>query len=374
MANNLERLENLVQLAREPSPEKRRELLRDVTDLFFETTGQLNEHETEYFSDIISEIAFSMEMDVRRHLAERLSELDTAPKGLTNALANDEIEVARPVLMKSKVLQNADLIDIVKRLSQEHLLAVSKREKVSEEVSDCLVERGNDNVLVSLASNQGAELSHNAAMTMVSRSKQNERLHEPLVSRRDLPPDLLNEMFWHVSAALREHIISSVDSIDEREVEDMLAETKVWFSAGQSEDTLSQPERFIIRKEKMNQLDAALLVQLIRQGKIPEMVAGLARLIKADMPMARRIVFDEGGEALAVACKAIGIDRATFSDLIMLLDSKSERTRDEREMLLGIYGRITQEAAQRTIRFWRTRRRFMKSDSAKILPERGTQT
>lgn len=371
MANNLERLENLVQLAKEPSAEKRRQLLRDVTDLFFENPEKLNEHESEYFSDIISGIAFSMEMDVRRHLAERLSELDSSPQGLINALANDQIEVARPILMKSRVLQNADLIDIVKRLSQEHLLAVSKRQTVSEEVSDCLVERGDDTVLTSLASNQGAELSRDAAKAMVSRSKNNESMHQPLVSRSDLPPDLLNEMFWHVSAALREHIISSVDAVDENKVEEMLVETMVWANPGQSEDTLGKPEKFILRKEKMNQLDAALLVQLIRQGKIPEMIAGLARLIKADLPMARRIVFDKGGEALAVACKAVGIDRTTFSDLIMLLDTGSEKTRQDRGMLLGVYGRITEEAANRTIRFWRTRRQLMKSGSGATSTEQG---
>ncbi|MEE8393551.1 MAG: DUF2336 domain-containing protein [Rhodospirillales bacterium] len=359
MPHNIDRLESLVQLAREPSPEKRRDLLREVTDLFLEAPEQLNDHETEHFADIIGKIAFDLEMEVRRHLAEKLSTIEWAPHSLVKALANDEIEVARPVLTNSGVLRNADLIDIVKRRSQEHLLAVSKRQSVAEEVSDSLVERGNGTVLESLARNQGAELSRKSMEAMVSRSEKNEALHEPLVTRRDLPGDLMNEMFWQVSAALRQHILSTVNDIDENQLDEIIGETETWFDAEQREESLSQAERFVIRKEKMNQLDAALISQLVRQGRVPELVAAFARLIKTDLRMARRIVFDNSGEALAMASKAFEIDQATFSDLLMLLDANEERSRSDHNSLLGVYGRMTTEAAQRAIRFWRTRKQVM---------------
>ena len=105
---------------------------------------------------------------MREHVANRLSDLKTAPHSVVAMLADDEIDVARPVLENSLVLKNTDLIKIVKRRSQDHLKIVATREEVGEEVSGALVENGDDQVLVSLANNQGAALSQNAAAEMVT--------------------------------------------------------------------------------------------------------------------------------------------------------------------------------------------------------------
>ncbi|HIJ45963.1 MAG TPA: DUF2336 domain-containing protein, partial [Rhodospirillaceae bacterium] len=99
---------------------------------------------------------------------------------------------------------------------------------------------------------------------------------------------------------------------------------------------------------------------LVRQGRIPELVAAIARLAKIDLTMARRIVFDNNGEMLAVVGKAIGIDQATFSDLVLLTDVDGKRTESVRIILLGVYNRIKVESAQRALRFWRTRKQVMK--------------
>ncbi|MBI2978321.1 MAG: DUF2336 domain-containing protein, partial [Rhodospirillales bacterium] len=156
MQNQLEHLENLARLAKEASTEGRQELLRQVTNLFMESPEALSQTEIEYFGDIMGRLVFELEMKVRQHLAETISGVGAAPLDLVKRLANDAIEVARPVLMKSGILKDADLIEIVKNCGQEHLLAVSKRATVSEKVADALVEKGDEKVLGSLAGNAGA--------------------------------------------------------------------------------------------------------------------------------------------------------------------------------------------------------------------------
>lgn len=358
MPGKIERLENLVQLAKEPSGDKRRELLRDVANLFLEEPEKLSEREAEYFSDIIGKIAFDLEMEVRKDLAERMAGVRWAPHSLLVMLANDKIEVARPVLSKSGVLRNADLIDIIKRHSQEHLVAISLRKNISEDVTEFLVDRGNDTVLKTLAGNDGAVLSRKSMERMTERSVHNEELREPLVMRADLPADLKHEMFLYVSSALRKHILSTIENVDEAEVDRLMEESRSKLDVPVDERSVSPAEQFIIRKERMGRLNPGLLVQLLRQGRVAEFIAGMAHLAKMDVHMVHKITFDDEGETLAIVCKAVGIDRTTFSDLLLLTNLDGSRTRADRDALLDVYGRITMESAQRAIRFWRTRKQM----------------
>src|SRR3989338_6669997 len=307
MPGRVKHLESLVQLAKEPSGEKRRELLRDVADLFFEEPKGLSGREIDYFSDIIGKIAFDLEMEVRKDLAERMAGADWAPRSLLVMLANDEIEVARPILVESGVLHNADLINIIKRHSQEHLVAISLRKNISEDVTDFLVDKGNDKVLETLACNEGAVLSRKSMERMTERSTQNKALHEPLIMRDDMPADLKHEMFLYVSSALRKHILSTVKDIDEAEIDKLMEESRLKIDSPADDIEVSPAEQFIIRKEQLNRLNPELLVQLLRQGRIAEFVAGVAHLAKMDVQTTHKITFDDSGEALAVVCKAIGI-------------------------------------------------------------------
>ncbi len=350
-------LKNLIALAKEPSGERRRELLREVTDLFMVHSEQLNDREIEHFNDIMGKVAFELEMKVRKELAERLADTDAAPYELITKLANDEIEVARPILMKSNVLKNSDLIEIVLNKGQDHLLAVSGRDSVDEEVTGHLVEHGNDEVLESLVNNEGAKISRETMETVVTRAEGNDKLHAPLITRKDIPPDLMNEMFFFVSNTLREQILKANEGVDESLLDEVIKDTKMTLeeeTKGLAGDW-SQPERFIRRKERFNELNQSLLVQLLRQGQMPEFIVGFARLADIDIRTAQRIIFDSGCEALAVGCKAIKFDRATFSNLMLLTDSGKMRKPEEVAEVIEMYDNITVESAQRALRFWRTR-------------------
>ena len=367
MNNSLERLESLARLSKQTSSEGRQTLLREVTDMFIGAPpGGLSDSEMAYFGNIMEKLAFDMEMKVRKHLADTLSDVDAAPHELLTRLASDEVDVARPLLMKSGLLQDSDLLEIIKQCSQEHLLAVSMRAQVSEHISDALVEKGNDTVLGSLAGNAGAELSLSAMETMVERSEGgNNDLQEALVTRKDLPKELMQKMYKHVSAALREHIISQGVEIAGAEVDVLLAEAEDWLSSEDGEENLTPAEKFINRKEQLHQLKPELLVKLLREGKVLEFTAGIAKMTKIDLATARQAILDESGEKLAVICKSLEIDNNTFSQLVNLMDSEHKRDEGDKKILVGVYGRITPQSAQRAMRFLRTRQTMQKSSGSK---------
>ena len=359
MAQTFEHLENLARLAKETGSEGRQELLRDVTGIFMESPPEiLSETEVQYFGDIMGKLAFELEMQVRQHLSETLADVGAAPRELVTQLASDEIEVARPVLMKSSVLQDSDLLKIIKQCGQEHLMAMTVRPEVSEQISDAIVEKGNDEVLGSLAGNAGAKLSETALQTMVQRSEDgNETLQESLVLREGLPKEMMETVYQHVSGALKEHILSMGLGVGGSEVDEMLAQASDWLGGGKDGGP-SPAEKFIDRKEALKQLNPALLLKLLREDKVAEFVAGLARLAKLELSSARQAISDKSGEKLAVICKSLEIDVDAFSEMADLLDTEKARDAEDKAALVGVYGRISTESAQRAIRFLKTRKKL----------------
>ena len=373
MTAHTKKLENLIEVAHEASSDKRRELLEGVTDLFMDDGPGLNDQEQVIASDILGKVITEVEREVRARLSYRLADLDNAPVDLIRQLASDEIEVARPLLERSGALSDQDLIEIINTQGKEHQLTVSLRSSVSEGVTDALVATGDDEVMLSVINNAGADISRGAMETIVDRSETSEMLHEPLLNRQDLPPDLMHNMFWWVSAALKKHILTEAH-VDEAAVDQMLAEAEQGMvqEAEEEEDRLGRVERAVRRRMRLGQLNQDALVQYLRRGQVPEFIASLGYLTDIDQKTARRIVFTPGHEAVAVACRAKGFDLSTFSTIVLLLDGaidsgkegveKQLRRPEEVANLLELYKEVPVETAKRAMRFWAIRQKSQDED------------
>ena len=355
MADQLAHLESLARLTKENSDDGRQKLLREVTDMFMESSDTLNEREIAYFGEIMGGMINQVETMVRQHLSETLSNVSNAPRDLILSLANDEVEVALPVLQNSGVLQDDDLVEIVEKHSQEHLNAIAQRATVGETITDVLVKKGDDTVLGTLADNNGAQFSRNGMETIVERAKDNDDLGLSLVKRKDVPADLAQDMFWRVSSSMREKILNANEGMDESQVDELFQEAEKWFAEQKGKASLDQAEKFIVRKEKMGRLDAGLLLTQIRQDQLPEFVAGLGRLANINTDIVRQAVFDPESEKLAIICKAADIDYDVFGEYIYCINLNAETEEKDMEALLGVYHRIDTKMAQRTLRFLRTR-------------------
>jgi uncharacterized protein (DUF2336 family) len=64
---------------------------------------------------------------VRRHAAAALSELPHAPKRLVLALAEEDVDISAPLLLRSPLLQPADLIEIITHKGISHARAIARR-------------------------------------------------------------------------------------------------------------------------------------------------------------------------------------------------------------------------------------------------------
>lgn len=85
------KLQGLVELAKETSSDRRRELLREITDVFLEDPGSYNDVESQHFGEIMGKVAYDLERQVREELAAKLAAEAAAPPELIKRLAGDEI-------------------------------------------------------------------------------------------------------------------------------------------------------------------------------------------------------------------------------------------------------------------------------------------
>jgi uncharacterized protein (DUF2336 family) len=347
----------LLALAHDKSVDSRRTLLQNISDLFVNDAGRLTERERVLMTGIVSQLIHDVEMSVRRELAERLAGEPNAPRELLVTLANDTIEIAHPILAQSGVLQNTDLVDIVKHRTQEHRLAVAMRSGLSAEVTQALVDTGDKDVIEVLINNHDAEISRHAMDYLVSESQQVDRFQQPLLRRPDLPLELAHRMFWWVSAALREYIINNFKA-DPTTIDILIHETtsEVKKRSVSERSTYNEAEIIVSEIANKGQLDDRFLLQCLRRGRIAAFTAALARMADIDVPLARHIVFDPGGEGLAVLCKAAAIDRSVFSSIFLLTREARDGSRmtDPAQLnaMVRIYDNLSQQEAQGALRCW----------------------
>lgn len=91
------------------------------------------------------------------------------------------------------------------------------------------------------------------------------------------------------------------------------------------------------------------LMEVARGGG--DIAAELARAFHLPRPRIANILSDHSGRALGIACKGIGLSRATFSGLVVLLSGKGPIVKIHAR--LDSYDAINAAEAKRQLRAWR---------------------
>jgi uncharacterized protein (DUF2336 family) len=351
------RFGKLIELARTTDGAQRRELLREVTDLFFETSESRNDRESHLFDEVLQLVAAEMQDGVLAELAERFADADDAPVGLMRDLANHAFEVAAPVLQRSSALDEQTLLHIVNNQSQQHIKAVAQRDEVSEVLSHAIVEFGDDHALDALMRNAGATVSRTSMEAAVDRARRNALLHEAVVTRRDLPLDLLNDMYFVVETSLREQIMKRNASVDPAALDAALAKARERLrkNVGDLDAEAKNAMSFIQSKKAAGELNARLLVSLYREAKQMHFLYGLAEVTNVDHETVAGMLERQDVDALAMLCRAAAIERPLFVTLAVLTCG-GEEAMNRAEEFGRLYNNVPVEAAQRAVRFFKVRK------------------
>ena len=361
-ANNDSALNDLIALSRNSSLASRRRLFEDMGNLFLAENERLTEQERAHISDIMNKLIHDVEMTVRQTLAQKLSLNDNAPSELVNLLANDEIDVARPILVNSRVLKEPDLLVVIERRTKEHMLAVTERDDISPLVSDLLIEYGDDDVMEQLIRNNDADISSEALALLVEESKRVDSFQEPLLARHDMPPELAHKMFWWVSAALRRHILENYE-IDRNLLDQQLHDSTLALIEDDAipEFGETHADRLAAHLEARNDLTERTLIQTLKSNQIRLFLAGLAIKSGLDAHRLGDFVHHRNAEAMAVVCKSLSFDRNSFSAIFLLTrrggvaatNGKAALKPEEIEKVMKFYDKLEPAKAQMVLEHWR---------------------
>jgi len=339
------------------SQEKRVDTLRRVTDLFLNDADRFNEEQIGLFDDVLGHLITRIEGKAMVELSTRLAPVDNAPTEVIRQLArNDEIAVAGPVLIQSKRLTTDDLVDIAKTKSQGHLLAMSSREQLAEPVTDILVDRGNRDVVHTLARNVGARFSENGFATLVKTAETDDSLAEKVGLRIDIPAGLLRGLLSKASDAVRtklsEHAPPETKDEIQRVLDNIANEVRREAIASRSFNIASKQ---IDLMQKQGVLNEAAMLEFATAGKYEEMVTGLAALCSAPINLIAPLMASDRNDGLLVPCKAAGLKWPTVSAILKNRFAHHPISEEALGKARSDYLTLSQSSALRTLRFWQVR-------------------
>src|ERR1700738_2587092 len=111
----------LDEIVRNGDPRRRAEAAGGIGELFLPAAANLAPAHVELFDGVLIELVPHTEMAARADLAERLSLLANAPRGLVGQLAREDgIAIAGPLLRRSPVIDDKALIEIASAKGQGH--------------------------------------------------------------------------------------------------------------------------------------------------------------------------------------------------------------------------------------------------------------
>src|SRR5271156_3741525 len=130
----------LDEIVKNGDPKRLAEAARRISELFLLGAANFRPDHVDLFDGILIGLVPHTEIAARAALAERLSMLAEAPRGLVGQLArDDEISIAGPLLRRSPLIDEGALIEIARLKGQGHLLAMSERSTLSAGLTDVIL-------------------------------------------------------------------------------------------------------------------------------------------------------------------------------------------------------------------------------------------
>jgi uncharacterized protein (DUF2336 family) len=330
------------------SPERRMQILRQVTDLFLSDARRLDEAQISVFDEILVRLIERVEVRTLARLSVILSETEMAPRQAVRQLAfHDDASVAAPVLTKSDRLSEKDLIEIANTRGPQHLVAIAGRKTLNEALTDTLIRRGNADVFNALARNDVARFSECGYATLVGRAERDESLIEKLGLRLDIPGNLLRELLAMATDAVRARFLTAprpvmgnktqapieVGAVPPRPIDHTQAQNEVAALNRAAKLNDSAVNRFAVRREYAN------------------VVAALSFMTEVKIEAIQLLINSDRLYGLIVACKAARLSWSTTTMIILNRPECPPATEQELEQGLEVYQALSLSVAQWTIRF-----------------------
>ena len=334
-------------------------VMRRVTDLFLQHSAGFSEEHIAMFDDVMSRLVSAIDSAARAEFGHLLARHSSLPIKTSRILArDDEIAVAGPILSFSKGLDDETLIDSARTKTQDHLFAISLRETIAPAVTDILVERGDDRVVVSTASNPGARFSEAGCTKLTARSHNNGELAQRVWMRKDIPRHHLLSLFATASVEVQKEL----EAADRQKVQlyrYMVAQAKseIQTQIREGSTTFATARPYVDALYRSGDLTEERLSIFARERKFDELTVALSLLCDFPVGHIERVIVHSQVDHLLVLAKGIGLSWDTTRAILQMRARAQSLSEADLMTLCARFRKLQKSTAVSAMQFFRLRAR-----------------
>jgi uncharacterized protein (DUF2336 family) len=347
----------LDEIVRHGDPKRRAEAARRIAELYLQGAANFRSEHVDLFDGVLTGLVPHTDLAARADLAERLSLLANAPRGLVGQLAReDEISIAGPLLRRSPVIDEAALVEIARIKGQGHLMAMSERPTLSAGVTDVLVRRGDREVVRRAAGNAGALFSQAGYSALIKRAGQDGVLTLKVGQRDDLSAQQLKDLLAGSIDIVRRRLFEVVKPGRQMAIKEAMSEISGVPEAVESRRDFAPAQRAILALHSAGELNEAALLGFAKTFKYEESVAALSAMSGVKIPTLDRLMMGDRQDPVLIVGKAVGLEWATVRALILLRMGPSRvPSPTDMETTRVNFVRLMPSTAERVVSFWQTK-------------------
>jgi hypothetical protein len=334
---------------------ERDQLFRNMAQLFSYVSDRCDDEQVAQYDEVLCQLADLVEVEARSHVARLLAPLARVPGMVVVKLANDVIEVARPLLEFSNVLSDDDLIDIIAQRTEAHRIAIAGRPVLTDRVGEAIAEHGESASVTRLVRNQSAELNDATIERLVARAVDDANLAADLRGRVDVDWASLRGEITSVAGKVLEtlgRVDRRVDSVTAGKVNAVVynrLRNRAGFSSQEWKLAYNQVKALSDRRG----LDEMALARFARFGYGHHAAAGLTVLLGISPEVFVKWLAMQEYVALTVASRALGLSPELFDAIMSILPWRDLPTEADRKNVGARYEAITKDEASEIFETWR---------------------
>ena len=249
---------------------------------------------------------------VRQALAETLAGSRNAPPSVVYALVSDQPDIAAPILERSPLLLDADLVDAVATGGSAVQVAIARRSGVPTSIAAAIAEVGSAEACLELLENPHACIVIASVDRMVERFGHLGAIREALLARDDLPAATRQALVAKLSTTLANFVVARdwLGSDRAQRVAKEACEKATVMLAAETPDIEVRP--LIRHLRETGQLTAGLVLRALLSGNIALFEEALADL--SGLPLSRVVglVHDRGSAGFRAIYEKAGLPGTAY--------------------------------------------------------------
>ncbi len=337
-------------------------LLKRLSDLVCLPDSRISPVERHMVGDLLMDMLREAEPELRARCARRVASLGDVPPLLLRMLAADEFDIAAPVLENSQTISDVDLVHAATNGGLKHRILIARRKHVSELVVEKLTSYAEAEVAKELLRNPEASLSNRSLEALVELTRAHTSLCGLLLSRPELRPSQGLTLFWWANEEDRKRIFLRF-CVDRVLMQESAADVFELVAAENWQDPLARKAIQFIERRQRNRaalekspyssledaVDAAVVKMDVAVSEEISYLSGIKPITGA------RILADQGGEPIAVLCKATGLKREYLGKMWAAMGRcRIENLNNNAgfERVLYTFDTLSSNKAQTVLRYW----------------------